>query len=224
MSESDHSLPDARDPRDPRAPIDTRIDTAAREGLTGTAPQSIYQPLAESDHITQPPDGRPMEVQPAWRRDFPVDWPQDLYIARREFTKFMVLTSCAFACGQFWIAGQSLAKRAGGPPPPMRIVTLSELPVGSVLIFRYPTKHDPCVLIRSAPDRLLAYSQKCTHLSCAVVPEPAKGVIHCPCHEGYFDLENGRPIAGPPRRPLPRITLELRGEEIYATGVEWRTI
>jgi len=72
-------------------------------------------------------------------------------------------------------------------------------------------------------DEYVAYSQKCTHLSCAVIPQPEEGVLHCPCHEGYFDLRSGRPIAGPPNRPLPRIHLDVRDGAIFATGVEWRT-
>ena len=79
------------------------------------------------------------------------------------------------------------------------------------------------MLVRLSERDLVAYSQKCTHLSCAVIPEPAKGVLHCPCHEGFFDLRSGNPTAGPPRRPLPRITLEVRGQDVYATGVELRT-
>ena len=70
---------------------------------------------------------------------------------------------------------------------------------------------------------MLGYSQKCTHLSCAVRPLVDQGVIHCPCHNGYFDLRSGRPIAGPPQRPLPVVQLQLRGDEIYAIGVENRT-
>ena len=70
----------------------------------------------------------------------------------------------------------------------------------------------------------MAYSQKCTHLSCAVRPLVEQGVIHCPCHEGYFDLRSGRPIAGPPPRARPRRAREVRGNEIYATGVEERTV
>ena len=31
---------------------------------------------------------------------------------------------------------------------------------------------------------------------------------------------DGRPLAGPPTRPLPRITLERRGDDLFATGVE----
>jgi Rieske Fe-S protein len=51
-----------------------------------------------------------------------------------------------------------------------------------------------------------------------------RGTIHCPCHEGYFDLKTGRVLAGPPPRPLPRIVLDVRGNEIYATGIERRTV
>jgi hypothetical protein len=41
--------------------------------------------------------------QPAWRRDFPIDWPQDHYVARRDFTRFLVLTSLPFALVQLGI-------------------------------------------------------------------------------------------------------------------------
>jgi Rieske Fe-S protein len=57
-----------------------------------------------------------------------------------------------------------------------------------------------------------------------VIPRPAEGCFYCPCHEGRFDLRTGSPIAGPPRRPLTRIVLDLRGRDIYAVGVEERTI
>jgi Rieske Fe-S protein len=56
-----------------------------------------------------------------------------------------------------------------------------------------------------------------------VVPQPDKGRFHCPCHEGSFNLATGAPIAGPPRRPLPRISVEVRSGAVYATGVELRT-
>jgi nitrite reductase/ring-hydroxylating ferredoxin subunit len=177
----------------------------------------------EAEQLTLPPDGRPAEQQPAWRRDFPVDWPQDHYVARRDFARFLVLTSLAFAVGQLWIAAQNWRRRRQGRPQLRKIASLRALPVGSALMFGYPGPHDSCLLIRTA-DRLVAYGQKCTHLSCAVVPEPDKGLLHCPCHEGWFDLASGRPVAGPPRRPLPRITLEVRGDDVYATGVEARSV
>lgn len=169
------------------------------------------------------PDGRPLAEQPLWRQDFPTDVPEDDLLARREFTKFLVLTSGAFVAGQCWIGMSSLA-RDTTPPPETRIAASAEIPRGGVVEFRYPTEHDPCLLVRLDDDRLVAYGQLCSHLSCAVIPLPEKGELHCPCHNGFFELQEGRPIAGPPRRPLPRIQLEERNGEVYATGVELRTV
>ena len=50
-------------------------------------------PVPERETISIPPDGRPAEEQPAWRQDFPIDWPQDHYVERRDFVKFLTLTS-----------------------------------------------------------------------------------------------------------------------------------
>ena len=212
------------DPADPRSPVDPRIDTPGREGLTGTAPATTYQPLRDPEQVTLAPDGRPMDLQPAWRGDFPIDWPQDQYVERRDFMKFMVLTSLALTVGQFWIATQNWWRRRRGLPEMTRIATLEQLPAGGVVTFTYPGPQDDCVLVRTRDDALVAYSQKCTHLSCAVRPKVDEGMIHCPCHEGLFDLRSGRPVAGPPRRPLDLVRLQIRGNEIYATGIEERTV
>lgn len=195
--------------------LDRRLDSPAREGLTGSV-------LDQRDpgEITTAPDGAPLAAQPPYRQDFPIDWPQDQYVARRDFAKFLVLTSGAFVVGQGWIAAQQLVRSRRPAPPRKKIATLSEIPVGTSRMFAYPGDHDGCLLIRPEAGVLLAYSQACTHLSCAVVPKVAENVLHCPCHEGYFDLRTGRNIAGPPPRPLPRIKLETEGEDIYAVGVD----
>ena len=179
--------------------------------------------MQESDQITIAPDGQPMDQQPAWRTDFPIDWPQEHYVERREFMKFMVLTSLALTAGQFWIAAENWLRRRRGQPEIRRVAALSDVPVGGVLTFAYPNEHDDCVVARISESQLVAYSQKCTHLSCAIRPLVDKGVIHCPCHEGYFDLHTGRPIAGPPRRPLPLVRLQVRGNDIFASDIEERT-
>jgi nitrite reductase/ring-hydroxylating ferredoxin subunit len=206
-------------PNDRRPPIDVRIDSPAREGLTGTTPADRYSTLASRDTVTVAPDFQPADAQPAWRHDFPIDWPQDQYVERRDFVKFLVLISAAFTAGQFWIAGQNWLRRRRGLSEIRRVASLDDLGIGGAALFAYPTESDPCVIVRLGERELVAYSQKCTHLSCAVIPKPAENVLRCPCHEGAFDLPSGRPIAGPPLRPLPRITLELRGREIFATGV-----
>lgn len=212
-------------PSDPRAPVDPSVSGAGREGLTGTASSELYARRDRGrEQITIAPDGRPAEAQPAWRQDFPIDWPQDVYVERRDFMKFMVLTSLAFTVGQFWIAAQNWLRGRRGAPEGRRIASLDTLPVGGSLVFAYPGDHDNCVLVRLSDTELVAYSQKCTHLACAVIPRPDRGDIHCPCHSGYFDLRSGRPTAGPPTRPLPRITLEVHGRDIYATGIELRTV
>ena len=203
--------------------IDPLIDSPGREGLTGSARGDLYEPSREAEDITIAPDHRPMEAQPRWRTDFAIDTPEADYVARRDFAKFLVLTSGAFVAGQVWIAATSLV-RDRRPPGPKKIGSLAAVAAGTAITFDYPSDHDPCLLIRMRDGKLVAYSQKCTHLSCAVVPEIDRGVLHCPCHEGYFDLATGRNIAGPPPRPLPLIELEVRGEDIYAIGVTERTV
>lgn len=168
------------------------------------------------------PDGRMEPQPPKWRCDFPVDVPEDHHVARRDFTKFMILTSLAFVVGQFWIAIRSTWRSGRGQAPIRRIAGVDDLAVGAAMPFTYPTDHDACVLVRT-PAGFLAYDQKCTHLSCAVKPDVAGGRFICPCHHGYFDLATGRPLAGPPRRPLTRVTLEVRDGAVYATGLEART-
>lgn len=169
------------------------------------------------------PDGRPLEQQPKWRHDFPVDTAREEDIERRDFVKFLVLVSGAFAAGQLWVVGKDIVRRNSTPPGPMAIGKVDDLKIGGAYSFNYPDKHDPCLLVRTDEHTFLAYHQKCTHLSCAVIPKVEEGSLHCPCHEGSFDLMTGRPTGGPPRRPLPKITLEVRDGTLYATGVELRT-
>ena len=174
----------------------------------------------EQTPLTSFPDGRPEQEQPKWRRDFPIDVEADEYGARRDFTKFLVLTSLAFVVGQFWIALHSVFRR--GRPDKQRIAAADEIDVGQAVSFHYPSERDPCLLIRQSADDYVAYSSQCTHLMCPVVPELEHGRLHCPCHRGYFDAATGRPTAGPPRRPLPRIQLQIERGIIYAVGVEVR--
>lgn len=204
--------------------IDARLDEEARRGLTGTARSSIYELTRDPDDVSRAPRPRDDIEPPQWRSDFPIDWPKDEFVARRDFAKFLVLTSCAFAAGQGWIAAQDLVRQRRSAPPRVKIASRSEIPIGGTKTFSYPSERDRCVLVRLGPDELVAFSQSCTHLSCAVIPKVDEGVFVCPCHEGYFDLRTGRNISGPPPRPLPRIAIETDGDDVYAVGVEERTV
>ncbi|HEX6210445.1 MAG TPA: Rieske (2Fe-2S) protein [Methylomirabilota bacterium] len=183
-------------------------------------PQPLHPRSADVETHTVAPDGRPRHEQPKWRRDFPIDWSQDDYVSRRELVKFMVLTSAAFVAGQAWLVWKRLFERRDAGPPALAIAAVDELPVGGARTFTYPPGSPPRLLIRTGPAAFVAYDQQCTHLLCPVVPAVDQGRLHCPCHNGWFDLATGRPLAGPPRRPLPRVIVEVRGREVYATGVE----
>jgi Rieske Fe-S protein len=120
--------------------------------------------------------------------------------------------SAILDCGQEWLRPASCR--------PARSASLDwRSRVGGSLVFDYPGVHDSCILVRLSDTEFVAFGQKCTHLSCAVIPKPEEGVFHCPCHEGLFDLRTGRQLAGPPPRPLPKVTLAVRDGEIFATGV-----
>ena len=158
---------------------------------------------------------------PHWRTDFPVNWTEDHSVTRREFTSFLAAISGIFflvtsliGLRGWWQRRQSIRHT------PVRIAPVAEVPIGRVKLFRYPTADDPCLLLRLSESHFVAYSQKCTHLLCPVVYKATDHQFHCPCHEGRFAVADGRPLAGPPNRPLPRITLTRKEDSIWATGVE----
>jgi Rieske Fe-S protein len=156
---------------------------------------------------------------PLWREEFAVDMADDRYVTRRQFSKFLVLTSLGMFVGNIWI----LIRSWFVPTPtfqPQPIGSVDDLAVGDVKLFSYPTADDPCILVRTATGRFAAYSQKCTHLSCAVYYAREASRLECPCHEGYFSVEDGSVLQGPPPRPLPRVILRRDGNNLVATGVE----
>ncbi|HEV8267030.1 MAG TPA: Rieske 2Fe-2S domain-containing protein [Thermoanaerobaculia bacterium] len=159
------------------------------------------------------------EKEPLWREEFSVEAADEKYVNRRQFAKFLVLTSAAMFVGNLWILVKSLLRKEPAYPA-VPIAKAGELPVGGVKLFRYPTEADACVLMRLREDAYVAFSQKCTHLSCAVVPSKEKGCLVCPCHDGSFSMEDGRVLAGPPQRSLPRVVIERRGDALVAVKVE----
>jgi Rieske Fe-S protein len=154
-----------------------------------------------------------------WREDFPVRWDEDNYVTRRELAKFLTLGSGLLASVNALIAFIGLTQDIPGSPE-RTIARIDEVPPGGSLVFRYPTAEDPCILLRDRSGRFEAFSQVCTHLSCALVHRPDEQTLACPCHKGLFSSIDGRPLAGPPTRRLPRILMEQRGAGLVATGVE----
>ncbi|HWR37495.1 MAG TPA: Rieske 2Fe-2S domain-containing protein [Clostridia bacterium] len=155
---------------------------------------------------------------PKWRRDFPIEWEGDHYVSRREMVKFLTLGSLLITVGN-WITV------AIGRVRPREVSVAGGRYVGSAaaldqmgsILFRFPTDNDPCIAVRAADGKIHAYSQVCTHLSCAVVYDKRENALVCPCHRGYFNIEEGMPMAGPPTRALPRVLVQQEGDKLFAT-------
>ena len=155
-----------------------------------------------------------------WREEFSVSSAEQGYVERRQFGKFLVLTSGAMFAGQLWLLAKDWLSRSASTVWPRTLVARQgELAVGAAKVFQYPGPMDNCLLVRVNETRYVAYSQKCTHLSCAVIYSAARQRLECPCHEGYFSIEDGHVTQGPPPRPLPKVELEMSGGELIATGM-----
>ncbi len=153
-----------------------------------------------------------------WRQDFPIQSGEASYAARREFTKFLGLTSTAFVFGTLIAAGRSIWKRwAAASHAPRAVARVAEVDVGAYKLFRYPTDGDPCILLRLGPSAFAAFNQNCSHLACPVHFDTEAGHLLCPCHAGVFDASDGRPLAGPPRRGLDALRVDVRNGTIWVS-------
>jgi Rieske Fe-S protein len=168
--------------------------------------------MADRDDPAQP------VPTPIWKRDFPYEAAAEEEVTRREFARYLVLGTGALAAGNLGLAAWTQLRTINqGEPRP--VVALDEVAIGGTYLFRYPTDADPAVLLRVDADRVVAFSQKCTHLGCVVYFEAERDRWHCPCHEGNFEALTGDVISGPPVRPLGRIDVEVRNDGmIWALG------
>ena len=132
---------------------------------------------------------------PVWAEEFSVHASEDAYVQRRQFTKFLVLTSFGMVAGNGWIWLKALTAEERHEWPEAVVGRVGDR-AGTVRFFSYPAPADPCILVRRTNGEFTAFSQKCTHLSCAVYYAPERDRLECPCHEGYFSAANGRRIRG----------------------------
>ena len=161
------------------------------------------------------PTERPFPLR-RWRQDFPVPLGEDSYATRREFTKFLGLTSFAFLAGTFVAAARKLWKHARATQSDaVSVASLDEVPAGGSKLFRYPTDDDACILLRLAPDKFVAFNQNCTHLNCPVHFDSANSQLACPCHHGFFNAEDGKAVSGPPRRSLAALAVTVRDGQVF---------
>lgn len=180
------------------------------------------QNLAPDDEMEAPEATRASEegapvtaAREQWRDEFPYHWSADDVVTRRDTLRFLVAGS-----GALFLASAALALIGATRSPAIQrlvpVARVGEIPVNGYKVFAYPDAYTDGIVVNLPGKGLVAYSDVCTHLSCAVLYQPSEQQFYCPCHEGHFDARTGNVLAGPPTRPLPTIELTVSGDTIFA--------
>ena len=183
--------------------------------MSSNLSKTIKEVLANDNEVSDERDIR--QATASHQKEFPYDRDAEAQVTRREFCNFLFLTSSALFLGAAGFAGKAVYD-AGKEKSlaPLKIDGAGDLQAGSALNFRYPNEKETAILVRAKDGKLYAYGQKCTHLSCPVYYSKDHDRLECPCHDGGFDVHDGRNLYGPPPRPLDKIEIEERGGEIWA--------
>ncbi|MGH2507001.1 MAG: Rieske 2Fe-2S domain-containing protein, partial [Ktedonobacteraceae bacterium] len=133
-------------------------------------------------------------AQEEWREEFPYPWREDEVVTRRDTLRFLLAGTGALflATGAIAIIGNL---PSGEQVKAVEIAHVGELAENAWKVFEFPDQYAQGILINLPSKGLVAYSDACTHLSCAVTYQGASKQLHCPCHEGYFDAATGEVMA-----------------------------
>jgi cytochrome b6-f complex iron-sulfur subunit len=103
-----------------------------------------------------------------------------------------------------------------GEPATQSVVAAqaSQVTPNSGMLFKFGSK--PGLLIRTPEGELQAFNAICTHLDCTVQYKPDTSQIWCACHNGFYDLA-GNVVSGPPPRPLERLVVNQRGNDVVVS-------
>ncbi|MDR2801089.1 MAG: ubiquinol-cytochrome c reductase iron-sulfur subunit [Desulfovibrio sp.] len=69
-------------------------------------------------------------------------------------------------------------------------------------------------VVRQDDGRLVALTNRCTHLGCGVDWNSATQRFTCPCHGGAFDAQ-GSVLEGPPPKPLEQLAVKVEADKIF---------
>ncbi len=142
---------------------------------------------------------------------------------RRDFIKASAgfLAALAVAPSTFAIGRERLTGSVYTPYPEKKIGSFKEIQRKGTLSFNYPDNSSPCLAVFVPGAGVVAFSTLCTHKGCPVVYKADERVFECPCHFSRFDVDKpGQEVCGQATTKLPRIELEVRGDDVYAIGVD----
>ncbi len=151
--------------------------------------------LVASRNVSNPPANLNSALQP-----------KQYSLSRRGFCNGLLLTSAALVVAETASASKATWRGKAFPDPPMRIEGAEALMPGTSLLFSYPRLTDSAILVRARDGAYHAYCQKCSHLGCSIF------------FDGAYDVKSGFVVAGPPKRPLDEIMLQVRGGQVWAVG------
>ncbi len=150
-------------------------------------------------------------------------------VSRRQLLSMGAAAGVAVGTGAINPAKVTAAS-ATKPIPEVIVAPLSEIQLGSQLLFEYPDNQSPAIMLRLdgpieggvGPDQsIVAYSLLCTHKGCPVSWNPEQKMLICPCHWSSFDPAlKGRMIIGQASQGLAQITLRIADGSVSAVGVD----
>lgn len=161
---------------------------------------------------------------------------QGACLTRRQF----LLAGGATVTTLLWITLPGVSQAIAVPArltryPRKKIATMSQLKQDAPIPFKYPFDdyiHSSSELIKLGvpagggvgPDKdIVAFNTLCTHMGGPLMgtyKKEYKALGPCPFHLTTFDLtKHGMVIAGHATESLPQVTLEVKGNDIYATGM-----
>ncbi len=185
-----------------------------REGLTGTAPADVYG-RPRSRQITIAPDGRPRRQQPRVAPGLP-----DRLAAGplRRAPRLREVPGADERRVRRRAALDRGAELVAAPPcraAARRIAALADVPVGGN--WCSPIRPRTTALLIRIDETVARRVQPEVHAPVVRGRAEARGRrAALPVPRGYLRSANRPTIAGPPPRPLPRVVLEIRGDDVYA--------
>jgi arsenite oxidase small subunit len=116
-----------------------------------------------------------------------------------------------------------------GEFPRLTVAKVGDLQPNEPVSFEYPLTGQSSVLVDLGDEvpggvgdknSIVAYSALCQHMGCDVQFVSEGGYMLCPCHQSKYDpAREGNVIQGVAQTPLPRIELEVDGDDVVAVGV-----
>lgn len=142
--------------------------------------------------------------------------------SRRGFLKAAGLLAGTAVVAPVMVASTEKAKTQSvfGEYESNKIGTVSQLKKDGEIDFNYPDDNSMCKAVY-VNGEIKAYSTICTHKGCPTIYNKDLQQFECPCHFTKYDAaKDGQMVIGHATGGLPKVLLEIKGDDIYAVGFD----